>query len=155
MRPFDLSPLFRSTVGFDRLNTLMETATRLDDAALSYPPYNIEKHSEDRYRIIMAVAGFQQSDIDISFKGNSLTIVGKVGAAEPSVQYLHRGIAGRAFERRFDLADHIRVERATLTNGLLSVDLVREVPEALKPRTIPIESVASSVTLDTVAAKAA
>jgi len=155
MRAFDLSPLFRSTVGFDRLNHLMETASRLDDAALSYPPYNIEKHSEDRYRIIMAVAGFQQSDLELTFKGNSLTIVGRVATAEPTVQYLHRGIAGRAFERRFDLADHIRVERASLTNGLLTVDLVREVPEALKPRTIAIEEAAPAVTLDPLVSKAA
>lgn len=140
MRTFDLSPLFRSTVGFDHLNHLLETATRLDESALSYPPYNIEKLTDDHYRITMAVAGFEEGDLDITSKGQGLTISGKVRKEEPKAEYLHRGIAGRSFERRFELADHIRVERASLANGLLHVDLVREIPEAMKPRTIKIET---------------
>lgn len=144
MRTFDLSPLFRSTVGFDRLSHLVETASRIDGASVSYPPYNIEKHSEDRYRVTVAVAGFEPGDLELTFKGSSLVIAGKTKTAAETtdaakVEFLHRGIAGRAFERRFDLADHIRVENATLVNGLLHVDLVREVPEALKPRTIQIQ----------------
>ncbi len=138
MRGFDLSPLFRSTVGFDRLAQLMEAANRLDDQAASYPPYNIEKLGEDSYRITMAVAGFRAEDVTIVAQANSLTISGKPQGDGEKPVYLHRGIAGRAFERRFDLADHIKVAGASLENGLLHVELVREIPEAMKPRVIPI-----------------
>lgn len=144
MRTFDLSPLFRSTVGFDHLNRVLDAATRIDDAALSYPPYNIEKLGEDRYRITMAVAGFGENDLELTAKGNSLLIAGKARKEEPRTEYLHRGIAGRPFERRFELADHIRVDQASLVNGMLSVDLVREIPEAMKPRTIKIETTVQS-----------
>jgi len=138
MRTFDLAPLLRSTIGFDHLNRVLEAATRLDDQALSYPPYNIEKVGEDRYRITMAVAGFSEAELDITAQGASLVISGRPRKDETQVQFLHRGIAGRAFERRFELADHIRVDSAALANGLLHVDLVREIPEAMKPRTIKI-----------------
>jgi molecular chaperone IbpA len=152
MRTFDLSPLFRSTVGFDHLNRVLDAATRIDDAALSYPPYNIEKLGEDRYRITMAVAGFGENDLELTAKGNSLLIAGKARKEEPQAQYLHRGIAGRSFERRFELADHIRVDQASLVNGMLSVDLVREIPEAMKPRTIKIETPAEPQLIETQAA---
>ncbi len=138
MRDFDLTPLFRSTVGFDRMSELLDAATRLDDAQLSYPPYNIEKTGEDTYRITMAVAGFGQDDLSIVTQENSLLISGKAQEPEQEVEYLHRGIARRAFQRRFELADHIKVKSAELVNGLLRVDLVREVPEEQKPREIKI-----------------
>jgi molecular chaperone IbpA len=132
----DLTPLFRSTIGFDHLSKLLETALQLDENA-SYPPYNIEKLGEDRYRIVMAVAGFGPEDLEIVAEPNMLTIRGRRKEQE-GVTYLHRGIAGRAFERRFQLADYVRVQDARLENGLLIVELVREVPEALRPRKIEI-----------------
>ncbi|GAB4377246.1 MAG: Hsp20 family protein [Kiloniellaceae bacterium] len=141
MRSIDLSPLYRASVGFDRLFKTLDQVNRLEDSAFSYPPYNIEKVSEDAYRIVMAVAGFGEGDLDITAKENSLVISGrKDKAEEEEVTFLHRGIANRAFERRFDLADHIKVTGAKLENGLLSVELVREIPEAMKPRTIAITS---------------
>jgi molecular chaperone IbpA len=136
----DLSPLFRSTIGFDRMSRLLDAASRLDDAALSYPPYNIEVLGEDAYRITMAVAGFGEGDLNITAQENSLVISGKIAKGDEERKFLHRGIAGRAFERRFELADHIKVSGASLVNGLLHVDLVREVPETLKPRSIKIET---------------
>ncbi|MGE5478421.1 MAG: Hsp20 family protein [Bacteroidales bacterium] len=139
MRTFDLSPLFRSTVGFDHLSRMLDAAQRLDDTAFSYPPYNIEKLSEDDYRITMAVAGFAETDLDITVQDYTLVISGKAHRDDEQAQYLHRGIAGRSFERRFELADFIRVEGASLVNGLLHVALKREVPERMKPRTIRIE----------------
>lgn len=138
MRSYDLSPLFRSTVGFDRLSRLMDSALRLDDAQLAYPPYNIEQASEDSYRVTMAVAGFTEDELTITAQENQLLVTGKPAKDEAPKNYLHRGIAGRAFERRFELADHIRVVGAELANGLLHIDLKREVPEAMKPRTIAI-----------------
>lgn len=138
MRHYDLSPLFRSTVGFDRLNRLIDTA--FDANVPAYPPYNIEKLGEEEYRVTMAVAGFTQDEIDITQHNGSLVIKGEAGKDEGSKQYLHRGIAQRAFERRFALADHVNVVNANLADGLLTVDLRREVPEALKPRSITIES---------------
>jgi molecular chaperone IbpA len=139
MRTIDLSPLMRATVGFDRMMNLVDAATRLDEGAPSYPPYNIEKTGEDSYRIVMAVAGFGEDDLDITVKESSLVISGKKEkAGNGEVRFLHHGIATRAFERRFDLADHIKVTGARLENGLLSVELVREVPEAMKPRSIKI-----------------
>lgn len=152
MRSFDLSPLLRSSVGFDHLNHLLETATRLDEASLAYPPYNIEKRGDDQYRITMAVAGFEESDLELTAKGQTLVISGKLGKDEAKVEYLHHGIAGRSFERRFELADHIRVDRAALVNGLLHVDLIREIPEAMKPRTIKIEAQADAKLIESKAA---
>ena len=138
MDHFDFSPLFRSTIGFDRLTRLVDAAARVDSIALAYPPYNIEKTGADAYRLTMAVAGFARDEIDVTVHENSLTVTGKAKDAENAGRYLHRGIARRAFERRFSLADHIKVVGATLDNGMLHVDLVREVPEAMKPRKIEI-----------------
>ena len=139
MRTTDLTPLLRATVGFDRMFNMLDAATRLDDSALSYPPYNIEKTGEDDYRIVMAVAGFGEEDLAVTVKENSLVVTAKREQAEDAkAKYLHRGIAARAFERRFDLADHIQVVGARIENGLLYIDLVREVPEAMKPRSIKI-----------------
>jgi molecular chaperone IbpA len=139
---FDFTPLFRSTIGFDRLARMVDSATRFESVP-AYPPYNIEKTGEDAYRLTMAVAGFSRDEIDITAQENTLTVTGKAQKEEAndSGRYLHRGIARRAFERRFSLADHIKVTGASLDNGLLHVDLVREVPEAAKPRQIKIEAV--------------
>jgi molecular chaperone IbpA len=137
MQTFDFTPLFRSTVGFDRLTRLLDNA-RLDDGAFSYPPYNIEQTGEDAYRIVMAVAGFGEGDLSITQQGNTLLISGKLEKPAEEKKYLYRGIAGRAFERRLELADHIKVTGANLVNGVLSIELVREVPEAMKPRSIKI-----------------
>ncbi|MCW5731258.1 MAG: Hsp20 family protein [Alphaproteobacteria bacterium] len=141
MRAFDLSPLLRSTVGFDHFDRLFETVARMDESAQGYPPYNIEAHDEDRYRVTLAVAGFAEDDLDITVQDRTLIVSGKA-KAEPEgeqVRYLHRGIARRAFERRFALADTIRVAGASLENGLLQIELIREVPEAMKPRKIKVE----------------
>lgn len=147
MRSYDLSPLFRSTVGFDRVTRLLESALNGEDGGSAYPPYNIEKLGDDQYRITMAVAGFAQEDLEITAHPNLLIVQGKSKDTEGSTTFLHRGIAGRAFERRFQLADHIRVSNAALENGLLHIELVREVPEAMKPRTIEITSTATRPTL--------
>ena len=140
MRSFDFSPLFRSTVGFDRMTRLMDAATRLDESAPSYPPYNIEKMDENAYRITMAVAGFGEDEIEITAQDNTLVISGKPKKTEEERKFLYRGIAGRAFERRFELAEFIEVKGAALENGLLHVELARVVPEAMKPRSIKIET---------------
>ena len=137
MRTFDFSPLFRSSVGFDRLAQLMDSAR---DDAPTYPPYNIERTGEDQYRITMAVAGFGENDVEITAQENALTVVGKQPKDEAPKSLLYRGIAGRPFQRRFELAEYIRVTGASLENGLLHIDLVREVPEAVKPRSIKIGS---------------
>ena len=134
MDRFDFSPLFRSTIGFDRLVRLVDR----DDAVPSYPPYNIEKTGEDSYRVTLAVAGFSPEEIDVTVHENSLLVTGKAKKEEENVRYLHRGIARRAFERRFSLADHIKIVGAKLLNGMLHVDLAREVPEEMKPRKIAI-----------------
>jgi len=159
MRTLDLTPLFRSTVGFDHLARLVEGVSRVDDQTFTYPPYNIEKLSDDAYRVTMAVAGFAESDLEINVKGQTLTVTGNAKKEETGQTYLHRGIAGRSFERRFQLAEHIRVANAALINGLLHIELVREVPEALKPRTIAIGSQLSQAAvapaLEDKAAKAA
>lgn len=145
MRHTDLTPLMRATVGFDRMMNLLDTATRVDEGTLSYPPYNIEKIGEDDYRIVMAVAGFGEDDLDVTVKENSLVITGKKeDAGNGGAKFLHRGIATRAFERRFDLADHIQVTGARVENGLLSIELTREIPEAMKPRSIKIEKITPS-----------
>lgn len=140
MRSFDLSPLFRSSVGFDRLDKLFDTAFREAARDVSYPPYNIAKTGADSYRITMAVAGFGEGDLDIVVHDNMLSVKGqqKDAAAAKEVEYLHRGIAQRAFEHRFQLADHVRVVGARLSNGLLDIDLERVVPEEKKPRKIEI-----------------
>ncbi|MBP2537005.1 MULTISPECIES: Hsp20 family protein [Agrobacterium] len=135
---YDYAPLFRSTVGFDRVFNLLENAQRARSIS-DWPPYDIVKTGDDTYRISIAVAGFTQDDLDITFQSHLLTVTGKKQEAS-SDGYLHRGIAGRPFEHRFELADHVRVNGADLSNGLLSIDLVREIPEALKPRKITIES---------------
>ena len=140
MPNIDLSPLFRYSVGFDRLDNLMEAALKAESVGPTYPPYNIEKTGEDHYRVTLAVAGFSEDDLDITVKENSLVVTGRAGPAadQGERQFLYRGIAGRAFERRFQIADHIVVKGASLENGLLHIEMVREVPEALKPRTIEI-----------------
>ncbi|CAK0775925.1 small heat shock protein IbpA [Azospirillaceae bacterium] len=140
MRTFDLSPLFRSTVGFDRMSQALDAAFQLNDAALAYPPYNIEKVNEDHYRISMAVAGFGEEDIEVTSQEGQVVVRGKNNLEPEGKVYLHRGIAGRAFERKFHLADYIRVTGAVLVNGMLHIDLAREVPEALKLRRISIST---------------
>lgn len=135
----DLNPLYRTLVGFDRIATLMDQAARLDGAP-GYPPFNVEQIGEDNFRIELAVAGFGQDDLTIEFKQNSLVVTGQRKTAEAQRNFLHRGIAERSFERRFGLADHVRVSGAKLENGLLTIDLVRELPELLKPRKIEIGS---------------
>jgi len=140
MRHFDLSPLYRSTIGFDRLGSMLDTLGAFEGDAPSYPPYNIELVGENDYRISMAVAGFGEKDLTIEVKENTLSIRGEKQVEAEQTTFLHRGIAARSFERRFQLADHVTVKSASLENGLLHVDLVRELPEAMKPRTIPIET---------------
>ena len=142
MRNFDFSPLYRSTVGFDRMAGMLDQLMAGDAPAPSYPPYNIEKTGEDAYRISIAVAGFAEDDLTLQVEDAQLTVTAKKAPADKDAQpvYLHRGIAERGFERRFQLADHVRVEGAALVNGLLHIDLVREIPEAKKPRTISITS---------------
>lgn len=139
MRHFDLSPLYRSTVGFDRLFSLLDQATSAE-AAPTYPPYNIERTDENAYRISIAVAGFGEADLAIESRENTLSVKGEKQAGEQAEkrEVLHQGIAARAFERRFQLADYVQVTGASLENGLLHIDLVREIPEAKKPRQIAI-----------------
>jgi molecular chaperone IbpA len=140
MRTFDLAPLYRSTVGFDRLFSLLDQVSGFEGNGSTYPPYNIERTGENAYRITVAVAGFAEADIAIEAKQNTLTIKGEklAKADEKKGEVLYQGIAARAFERVFQLAEHVEVKGATLENGLLHVDLVREVPEAMKPRQVPI-----------------
>jgi len=142
MRQFDLNPLYRSTVGFDRLFSLLDQAN--GDGASGYPPYNIERTGENNFRISVAVSGFSQNEISIVAKENNLTIKGEKAANEngQGAEVLYRGIASRAFERQFQLADFVQVKNASLENGLLHVDLVREIPEAKKPRQITITTAA-------------
>ena len=135
---YDLSPLYRSTVGFDSLASMLEQVAGFDNEANAYPPYNIERLTENEYRITMAVAGFSKQDVQIEVKENTLSIRGEKKEADQERTFLHRGIASRAFERRFQLADHVEVRGADVKDGLLSVDLEREVPERLKSRTIEI-----------------
>ncbi len=142
MRDFDFSPLFRSAIGFDRLPSLLDTAMRTAGPTDTYPPYNIEKTGEDAYRITVAVAGFGRDDLGVEVRDGVLLVRGKTADDADGVKYLHRGIAGRAFERSFQLAEHVRVDAADLVNGMLTVDLVRELPEARKPRRVDIKSAA-------------
>ena len=140
MRHLDLTPLYKSTVGFDRLASIFDSMGALDGDVPNYPPYNIERLGENEYRITMAVAGFSEDDLNIEVKENAVTIRGEHSETEKDSEFLHRGIATRAFERRFQLADHVEVSGAKIEHGLLHVDLVREIPEAMKPRTIKITS---------------
>ena len=135
---FDLTPLFRTSVGFDRMAQLLDQANRVDQTP-SYPPYNIESIDQNNYRITLALAGFGDNDLNITSEQNTLTVKGK---KETDVQgkFIHRGIANRSFERRFQLADHVKVKTASMDNGLLHIELEREIPEAMKPRTIAINS---------------
>jgi molecular chaperone IbpA len=142
MTTYDFAPLFRTAIGFDRLARLVDSAVSAPEAS-SYPPYNIEKTGDDTYRMTMAVAGFSPEDLDITVKENTLVVSGRVNGEGNTGEVLYRGIAGRAFERRFVLADHIVVEGADMRNGLLHVGLKRVVPEALKPRKIAIGSAAA------------
>lgn len=140
MRAFDMTPLYRATVGFDQIADLMDRALASDVGQNSYPPYNIEKTDDDAWRISIAVAGFSDDDLGIEVKDRSLQITGRKAGDETERNYLHRGIATRAFERRFHLADHVHVTGASHENGMLHIDLTREVPEALKPRRIAISA---------------
>ena len=142
MRTYDFSPLFRSTTGFDRLTNIMDAAMRQNDVTESYPPYNIQKTGENAYCITLAVAGFSEEELEIISHDGNLVIEGRVKPNEENSEniFLHRGIAGRAFKRSFQLADHIKITGANLSNGLLNVELVREIPEELKPRKIEISS---------------
>lgn len=153
MRQYDLSPLYRSTVGFDRLFSMMDQLGNVDNGT-GYPPYNIERTGENAYRITMAVAGFGEKDLTIEVNQNVLSIHGEKIAEETEErgEILHRGIAERSFDRRFQLADHVEIRGAMIENGLLHVDLVRELPEALKPRTIEISTKSDAKVIDQKAA---
>jgi len=146
MRTIDFSPLYRSTVGFDRMFSMLDNMTQ-PEPSQTYPPYNIELTGENSYRITMAIAGFGEKDLSIEAKENTLTIKGELDSGEggDGNEVLFRGIAGRAFERRFQLADHVEVRDASLENGLLHIDLVREIPDAMKPRKIAINGDAKLV----------
>jgi molecular chaperone IbpA len=146
MRTFDYSPFYRATVGFDRVFDLLDSVA--NQTAGGYPPYNIEKAGEDAYRIVMAVAGFAEADLNVTQKENELLVTGQSAPnGHDETQYLYRGIAGRNFERRFQLADHVKVVGAKLANGLLTIELQREVPEEKKPRAIRIQPEASPRTI--------
>lgn len=144
MTTFDFSPLFRTSVGYDRLASLLNSAHRVEQGG-SFPPYNIQKAGDDRYRITMAVAGFSESDIKITSESSKLTVTGEKPEEESGEDngFLYRGIATRSFERRFNLADHVKVTGARLDNGLLHIELEREIPEAMKPRSIEIQTTGS------------
>jgi molecular chaperone IbpA len=140
MNTIDLTPLYRSSIGFDRLGSLLDTALRSEQASASYPPYNIEVNGENRYGITLAVAGFEQEELDIQVEKGVLTVRGKKADTKEDRKYLYQGIATRTFERKFNLADHVEVTGAQLNNGLLSISLVREIPEAMKPKSIVINT---------------
>ena len=143
MRHFDFAPLYRATVGFDQIAEMMDRVLANDTAPAAYPPYNIEKTADDAYRISIAVAGFTDAELSVEVKEQSLVVSARKAEGKDARTYLHRGIANRAFERRFHLADHVRVNGAAHENGMLHIDLVREVPEALKPRRIEIGKAAA------------
>ena len=138
MTTIDLSPLYRNSIGFDRMGTLLDNALRSQKAATGFPPYDIEATGDDRYAITLAVAGFEDSELDIQVEKGVLCVRGKKADDGDEKSYLYRGIANRSFERKFNLADHIEVQGADLKNGLLTVNLLKEIPEAMKPRTIAI-----------------
>lgn len=145
MRNFDLTPLYRASVGFDRLADVMDRALSADSAAATYPPYNIEKTGENAYRISVAVAGFSADDLSVEVRDAAVIVTANKAAEDENRTYLHRGIATRAFERKFTLADHVRVSGASHADGMLNIDLVREIPEALKPRRIDIQKSVKAV----------
>jgi molecular chaperone IbpA len=140
MRAFDFSPLFQSTIGFERFQRVFDESLERSNSVPSYPPYNIEAVNENAYRITMAIAGFSQDDLDVTIEANRLTVSGRITNDNDNAEYLHHGIAARAFQRSFDLADHLKVSGSNLENGVLTIDLEREVPEELKPRKIKIMS---------------
>jgi len=142
MTTFSLTPLFRHSVGFDRLDNMLDRAFDKDKGGTSYPPYNIEKLSDDEYRIIMAVAGFTMNDMNITVHGDLLTVIGEHSAEKPQeeVTYLYRGIANRSFNRKFNLADHVKVIGAKMNDGLLTINLQREIPDEAKPKSIEIST---------------
>lgn len=154
MRSFDFAPLYRATVGFDQIADMMDRVLSNDVSTQTYPPYNIEKTADDAYRISVAVAGFADEDLSVEVKEQSLVVSARKADEDTSHSYLHRGIATRAFERRFHLADHVRVTGASHENGMLHIDLEREVPEALKPRRIEIATGRKAIEKDVVDAKA-
>ncbi|MFA7269309.1 MAG: Hsp20 family protein [Sterolibacterium sp.] len=151
MRAFDFTPLYRSAIGFDRFAQMFDDAQR-SETQPSYPPYNIERVAEDKYCIQMAVAGFERAELDVEIERDTLKIVGRKNKGEPKRTYLHRGIAARDFEHRFQLADHLKVVSAGLDNGLLNIELVREIPETMKPRKIAIDGSGNVQLLDRKAA---
>lgn len=153
MRNFDLAPLYRATVGYDQIADMMDRVLSNDMAQPTYPPYNIEKTADDAYRISIAVAGFAENDLSVEVKEGALVVSAQKAEEDGERSFLHRGIATRAFERKFQLADHVRVTGASHADGMLHIDLVREVPEALKPRRIEIAS-GEAVDKDVVDAKA-
>ena len=140
MRAFDLSPLYRTSIGFDHLASMLDEMSGFEGDTNNYPPFNIELIDENKYRLSMAVAGFAKDEINIEVRENVLSVKGQKATDDKETQYLHRGIATRNFERRFQLADHVVVREAEISNGLLHVELARELPEAMKPRTIAISS---------------
>src|SRR5690606_28525050 len=142
MRNMDLTPLYRASIGFDRIADLMDRALSSDISATTYPPYNIEKTGENAYRISIAVAGFSADDLSVEMKDGAVIVAARKAEEDEGKTYLHRGIATRAFERKFALADHVRVTGASHVDGMLHIELVREIPEALKPRRIEIAKTA-------------
>lgn len=154
MRHFDLAPLYRATVGFDQIADMMDRVLASDVSQQTYPPYNIEKTADDAYRISIAVAGFSDRDLSVEVKEQALVVSARKAETDEGKTYLHRGIATRAFERRFQLADHVRVTGASHEDGMLHIDLQREIPEALKPRQIEIAKPDRATTKDVVDAKA-
>lgn len=145
MNRIDLTPLYRNTIGYDRLGSLLDAAFQTERTSTSYPPYNIEVVKENKYAITLAVAGFKQDELDIQVENGILTVKGKKEASEDSKSFLHQGIANRSFEQRFNLADHIEVVNAELQDGLLSISLVKEIPEAMKPKNIAINGNGATV----------
>ncbi|WP_405401445.1 Hsp20 family protein [Paracoccus sp. Ld10] len=145
MRNFDLTPLYRASIGFDRLADVMDRAMTADVATTTYPPYNIEKTGEDAYRISIAVAGFAADDLNVEMRDGAVIVSARRADEDEGRTFLHRGIATRAFERKFTLADHVRVDGASHVDGMLHIDLVREIPEALKPRRVEIAKSAPRV----------
>ena len=154
MRNFDFAPLYRSSVGFDQIASLMDRVLTSDSAQPTYPPYNIEKIDDDAYRISIAVAGFSEGDLSVEVREKAVVVSARKSEETEGRKYLHRGIATRAFERRFHLADHVQVTGATHVDGMLHIDLERQVPEALKPRQIQIASQMKAIEKDVVDAKA-
>ena len=148
MRTFDYSPFYRATVGFDRVFDLLDSVSSAQTSANGYPPYNIEKAGDNAYRIVMAVAGFAEAELNVTQKENELLVTGQTAPAngQDEKQFLYRGIAGRNFERRFQLADHVKVTGAKLANGLLTIELQREIPEEKKPRAIPVQAAQPALT---------